>query len=304
MSNIVAVNNNYNFPSPQEFSNLKELANIAVSSGLLPTAIKTPEQALIIMLKGRELNIPPMQAFSHIHIINGRPTMSAELMLAQIYKCIPNAVINFIVQNEKECILEAQRPRGAKTTCSFTMNQAVKAQLLGKTPWKQYPEAMLRARAISIMARALFADALMGVSYTAEELGADVELDDDGNEIIKDVTPPPVDQNPIEPKSNPEPQKPIVKQENAEIQTTKIEPLQSSQLKNHAPINKTQFDIIFAKMKELGLTKEELLHCIDTLWNIKELKKVAEFQADMIIDVLNNSKSSESFKYSIMQIGK
>lgn len=191
MSNITVTNNQLSLiPAPQEFQTMKELSAMAFKSGLLPAGIKSAEAAMIIMLKGRELGIPAMQAFSHIHIINGKPTMSAELMLTQIYKCLPKAIINFVISDDKICKIEAQRPNGNKTEWSFTIDEAKKAELLTKEPWRKYTSAMLRARAITIMARAIFPDCLNGVSYTAEELGADIDLDDQGNEVIKDVTPP------------------------------------------------------------------------------------------------------------------
>lgn len=188
MSNIVPISL---LPEVSEFQMMKELAQMSVKSGLLPTSIKTPEAAMIIMLKGRELGIPAMQAFSHIHVINGKPAMSAELMLTQIYKHIPRVSINYIQSDDKACVIECQRPNSNKVQWSFTIEEAKRAELLSKGPWKQYPAAMLRARAISIMARAQFPDALNGVSYTPEELGAEIELDDQGNEVVKDVTPKP-----------------------------------------------------------------------------------------------------------------
>jgi hypothetical protein len=50
------------------------------------------------------------------------------------------------------------------------MEDAKVAGLLSKDTWKKYPEAMLRARCVAIVARALFPDAIMGASYTPEEL--------------------------------------------------------------------------------------------------------------------------------------
>lgn len=162
------------FPSPQEFNVLKEFGSMAVKSGLLPTSINTPEKAVIIALKGREIGIPPLQAFSGISVVQGKPTMSSELMLALIYRDIPGVVIDYIETSDKACIIEAKRPGGRPTRFSFTLEDAKRAGLLGKGPWLSYPAAMLRARCISAMARAVFPDALAGISYTPEELGAPV----------------------------------------------------------------------------------------------------------------------------------
>jgi hypothetical protein len=174
---------NSSFPSAQEFRNMKEMGVMAVKSGFLPASIKTPEQAVIIMMKGRELGIPPMQAFSSIAVVNGKPTMSAELMLSMIYRNVPGAVVNFVKTDVTECAIEAKRPNGKATTFSFSMDDARKANLTGKGPWVTYPAAMLRARCVSAMARAMFPDALSGVVYTAEELGA--EVNEEGEILVE-----------------------------------------------------------------------------------------------------------------------
>lgn len=187
MSSLITASNQ--MPTVQEFQTMKDLGNMAVKSGFLPTSIKTPEQAVIIMLKGRELGIPPMQAFSSIAVVNGKPTMSAELMLSMIFKNVTGAIVDFVTTDEKECVIEAKRPNGKRTRFKFSMEDAKRANLVGKGPWVTYPAAMLRARCISAMARAMFPDALSGVVYTAEELGA--EVDDDGMIIeINDAAEP------------------------------------------------------------------------------------------------------------------
>jgi hypothetical protein len=173
-------------PTAQELQTMKELGAMAVKSGFLPASINTPEKAVIIMLKGRELGLAPMHAFSSISVINGKPTMSAELMLGLIYRNVPHAVVDFIETNEKGCTIEAQRPGGQRTRFTFNVDDAKRANLLGKGPWQTYPAAMYRARCISAMARAMFPDALSGTVYTAEELGA--EVDEEGL-VVESTTP-------------------------------------------------------------------------------------------------------------------
>lgn len=170
------------------WNQMQSQANILVKSGFLPNTIKRPEQAMAIMQKGAELGIPPMQAFSHIHIISGKPTMSAELMMSQIYKLCPGAVINYVENDSEACIIEATRPGHKPTTFKFTMEDAKTAQLLSNPTWKKYARAMLRSRCVSEMARSLFPDCLSGVSYTAEELGAPVNEDGEVLEVEATVT--------------------------------------------------------------------------------------------------------------------
>ena len=49
-------------------------AKIMVKSGLLPDSVNTPEKAIVIMQKGKELGFQPMAAFEHIVVVNGRPS--------------------------------------------------------------------------------------------------------------------------------------------------------------------------------------------------------------------------------------
>jgi hypothetical protein len=183
-------------PTASEFQTMKELGQMAIKSGFLPVSIKTPEQAVVIMLKGRELGIPPMQAFSGINVIQGKPAVSPELMSALIYKNVPGAVINFVKTDNTTCVIQAKRPGGAISEFSFTIEDAKRAGLTSKGTWQSFPAAMLRARCVSAMARALFPDAIAGCSYTPEELGA--EIDDEGNVVAppsedpaRDVSPEP-----------------------------------------------------------------------------------------------------------------
>ncbi len=156
----------------------KEQMNIYVNSGMLPDTINTPQKAFAIAQKGRELGIAPMEAFSSISIIKGKPTLSAELMMALIYKNCPQAIINFEELSDERCIIEAQRDNKHKPTkISFSIDDAKRAGLDGQYSWKKYTRALLRSRAVSEMARAIFPDALVGCSYTAEELGDTSQLE-------------------------------------------------------------------------------------------------------------------------------
>lgn len=180
-----------------EWAVLKEQCSMLVRSGFLPTSVKTPEQAIAIALKGRELGVAPMQAFAQINVIQGKPAISAELQLALIYRNVPGAKVDFESLTNEGCSLITQRPGHKPVRISFDKKDAESAQLLGKDNWKKYPRAMYRSRAISEMARTVYPDAIMGCSYTAEELGAITNEDGDVIEMtikepeVLQVSPPP-----------------------------------------------------------------------------------------------------------------
>lgn len=178
---LAVIQQNPLLPSAEELETIKDLAKIWVGSQLLPKAINTPEKAITIALKARELGIPPMVGFSHIHVIEGKPSMSSELMLSLLYQKLPGVVVNFTETTDKRCAIKAKRPGGEFLEISFAIEDAQRAGLLSKQNWRQFPAAMLRSRCIAAMARVVGPDALMGVSYTPEELGA--EVDQAGNVI-------------------------------------------------------------------------------------------------------------------------
>jgi len=172
---------------PATWQTLREQGSVLVKSGFLPVSVKTPEQAIAIMMKGYELGMQPMQAFSSINVIQGKPTLSAEGMLAQIWKSIPNAFIDFVRIEDDYCEIHAARPGRTPRKFIFQKSDAEKAGLLKKDNWTKYPRAMHKARCISEMARTIFPDALMGCSHTAEELNPDINVSEEG--IIIDVEP-------------------------------------------------------------------------------------------------------------------
>ncbi len=161
-------------PSPAEWSALKQQASVIARSGLAPKAVSTPEKVLVIAMKGRELSIPPMQALSHIHIVEGKPTLSAELMTALVRRA--GHKLRVVEWSDEGCVIEGMRldDPGHWQRTSFTAEDARRAGLLGKQVWKNYLQSMLFSRCTSKHCRSQFADVLMGASYTPEELGAEV----------------------------------------------------------------------------------------------------------------------------------
>lgn len=168
-------------PDTATWQTMLDMAGQLVQSGLLPQAIKSPAAALAIIQKGQELGLPPMYALSNIGIINGKPVVGAEVLLAMIYRDHGDQAVRFEDTDAERCALIYKRRSWAQARRhEFTIAEADQAGLLNKGgPWKQYPAAMLRARCISAVARLAFPDSIGGL-YTPEELGAEVTVTDDG----------------------------------------------------------------------------------------------------------------------------
>jgi hypothetical protein len=161
-----------------EWSVMLEQASMLVKTGFLPKDINTPEKAVAVMLKGRELNIPPMHALSTIAVIQGKPTVSPELMAALVERDYGSNALIVEETDSDHCVVSCCKPGWDKRrVVSFTMAEATNAGLPNKNPtWKTYPEAMLRSRAISKACKTHF-QASIGGMYTPEEMGAVVNED-------------------------------------------------------------------------------------------------------------------------------
>jgi hypothetical protein len=160
------------FQSEDDWGSFKDMITRAFGSGVLPTTIKTPEQAMVIALKGRELGLEPLYALSSIHMVNGKPGLAAELMHALVMRKYPKAKLQFItpVKNRNiECVIRAQRDGGDPQEFCYSIEDARTAGLMGKDNWKSHPAAMLRARCMSAAIRATWPECVMGC-YTPEEI--------------------------------------------------------------------------------------------------------------------------------------
>lgn len=184
-------------PGSSQLGTQLELAKLLFESGTLPTHIKSPAAAFAIVQKGLELGLPPMYSLSNVVFINGKPSANAEAMLALIYRDHGDDALRFEETSDEIAVVSYKR-RGwnDRRRASFTIAEAERAGLTKKDgPWRSYPAAMLRARAVSVAARMAFADTIGGL-YTLEELGAEVAVDNDDQIVVREVPSEPPDPKP------------------------------------------------------------------------------------------------------------
>jgi len=144
------------------------VASEMVKTGLLPSNIKTPQQAVLIMLKGKELGVPPMESLGNIFIVDNKPSLASQLMLSLLYRSGVMEDIQILDKNNS-CTVTMKRKGMSPYTATFSEDDARKANLLYKNNWKNYPKNMCRARAISMCARVVASDVIGGL-YTPEEI--------------------------------------------------------------------------------------------------------------------------------------
>ncbi len=160
--------------TPENIPQAMELAKVLSTSGLMPAALRgKPADILIVLMTGRELGLGPMQSVRGINVIDGKAVMGADLMMALAVK--KREVCEYFRLTEstaQRAVFVTKRVGSEPVTLSFTLEQAARANLLGKNNWKNYQEAMLRARAASGLARTVYPDLFLGV-YDPDELGRD-----------------------------------------------------------------------------------------------------------------------------------
>lgn len=178
------------------------IARLAPST-ILPTAYRgNAANAFVAAETGAALGLEPLQALASIAVINGRATLSSDLMAAVIRRAGHTLRI---VENSPESVtatLIRADDKEFKFEVTWDKDKATKAGLWGqKGPWSQYPTQMLRARAITEVARQGASEALMGMIYSPEDFGATIT--DTGEvieaEIVTD-TPAPAKPAPAKPK--------------------------------------------------------------------------------------------------------
>jgi hypothetical protein len=166
---------------PANFDQLAKFADMASRSALVPKDYQNkPENIMLAVQMGSEIGLAPMQALQNIAVVNGRPAVWGDAMLA-LCKCHPNwAGIAESIQGDGDdmrAVCKIERKGDNPVTVTFTVADAKKAGLWGKTgPWQQYPKRMLQMRARGFALRDAFPDALKGL-ISAEE-ARDIPTDD------------------------------------------------------------------------------------------------------------------------------
>jgi len=161
---------------------MRYVQTLASAGGLIPTGLHdkgqpSPGKVLLVLETGAMLGIHPMAALGGIHIIESKPSISPGLMSGLVRKAghkLRVTTTGTIKGGDFAATASLTRSDDLEFTytATWTMERAQRAGLAGKSVWKNYGEAMCKARAISEVVREGAEDVLMGVSYTPEEMGA------------------------------------------------------------------------------------------------------------------------------------
>lgn len=162
----MAVGGNVGALIPQDIEQAFRIASALAQSGMTPNGFKTPETCFVAIMAGAELGLPPFQSLQSFAIINGRPTLYGDALMAVI------RTNGFRVREWFEgegdtltAFCEVTRPDNGDTAeASFSVDDAKTAKLWAKGgPWATNPKRMLQWRARSFACRDGAADVLRGL---------------------------------------------------------------------------------------------------------------------------------------------
>ena len=147
----------------------KEISN----SNLVPQQFRgKPADIYLAMSWGDELGLSPIQSLQNIAVINGKPSIYGDSLLALCRRSPDFEDIKETVSGEgsaRKAVCEVKRRGQSWYKSEFSMADANRAGLLNRSgPWKSYPDRMLKMRARGFALRDVFADKIGGV-ITSEE---------------------------------------------------------------------------------------------------------------------------------------
>lgn len=169
--------------TPTTFEGAVKFSETLAASSMVPGGFKgKPGDILVAVQWGSEIGLPPMQALQNIAVINGKPAVFGDAMLALVTAHPEYGGHQETIEGEvATCtVTRIVKGRDVVTARTFSVGDAKRANLWGKRgPWTDYPKRMLQMRARGFAVRDAFPDALKGV-IIAEEAS---------DQPIKDITP-------------------------------------------------------------------------------------------------------------------
>lgn len=159
--------------SPQTFEQAMTFSQYLADSDMVPKDYRgKPGNCLIAMQWGAEVGLKPLQALQNIAVINGRPSLWGDSVLAIV---LASPLCEYVKESDDGSTATCRVKRRGEEEAEFTfsMDDARTAGLLSKPgPWTQYPKRMRKMRARAFALRDKFADVLRGMAIAEEAMDA------------------------------------------------------------------------------------------------------------------------------------
>ena len=154
MSNLVA------------YSEMEQMATAIAASGLF--GMKDKNSVLALMAVAQAEGLHPATAARDFHIIQGRPALKADAMLARFQNA--GGKVEWKDYADDKVTGVFSHPNGGNLAVTWTIEQATKIGLVkAGSGWQKFPRAMLRSRCISEGIRSVFPGSVTGF-YSPDEV--------------------------------------------------------------------------------------------------------------------------------------
>lgn len=193
MSDSTAIATRQQFDlSPQTFEQALTFSNYLADSDMVPKDFKgKPGNCLVAIQWGMEIGLKPLQAMQNIAVINGRPSLWGDAVIALVRS---SPLCEYIIEEDdgRTATCKVKRRGEPEQSRSFSMDDAKAAGLLGKQgPWTQYPKRMRQMRARAFAVRDVFPDVLKGLPVAEEVMDTPTERHMGQVERVEPTTPQP-----------------------------------------------------------------------------------------------------------------
>lgn len=157
--------------SPKTFEQAIAFSQYLADSELVPKDYRNkPANCLIAVQWGAEIGLKPLQAIQNIAVINGRPAIWGDAVIAVVRG---SSACEYVIETQTatEATCRVKRRGEPEQVRTFSMDDAKRAGLIGKQgPWSQYPRRMMQMRARAFALRDVFPDVLRGLPVAEEAM--------------------------------------------------------------------------------------------------------------------------------------
>ncbi len=137
-----------------------------------------PGKIVATVMAGHELGVGPMASLRAFHVVEGKPTADYSFWVARLKAA--GYRLRWLEKSPERVSLQLVDPDGSESAPEvWDKARAVTAGLWGKAgPWRNYPQTMLAARAVTSAGRSFAAEVMFGCYETSEadEIVKDAEL--------------------------------------------------------------------------------------------------------------------------------
>ena len=176
--------------SPQTFDQALTFSKYLADSDLVPKDFKgRPGNCLVAIQWGAELGLKPLQAMQNLAVINGRPALWGDAVIALVRS---SSLCEYVVETDdgQTATCKVKRRGEPEQVRTFSMDDARAAGLAGKQgPWAQYPKRMRQMRARAFALRDVFPDVLRGLPVAEEVMDTPTEKHMGQAEVVPPAAP-------------------------------------------------------------------------------------------------------------------